>query len=88
MALRMKTMLMIGDCENSSFHKPDGSIDWLCWPRLELGRVFRRTAWNIRQWPLATRPKVSTVGSGTALSPRHTHPRNRISHRDRHRRSD
>jgi hypothetical protein len=45
--------------------------------------VFRRTAWNIRQWPLATCPKVSAVGSDTALPPWHTHPRDRISYRDR-----
>ena len=57
MALRIEDYAMIGDCETAALVGRDGSIDWLCWPRFDFGRVFRRTAWNIRQWPLAPCPK-------------------------------
>jgi GH15 family glucan-1,4-alpha-glucosidase len=83
MALLIEDYAMIGDCETAALVGRDGSIDWLCWPRFDSAACFAAllgTSDNGR-WLLAPTSQPLEV---TRRYPRHTHPRDRISHRDRH----
>ena len=45
MPSRIEDYALIGDCETAALVSKSGSIDWLCWPRFELGRLFFCIAW-------------------------------------------
>ena len=40
MPSRIEDYALIGDCETAALVSNNGSVDWLCWPRFELGGVL------------------------------------------------
>ena len=71
MPSRIEDYALIGDCETAALVSKDGSIDWLCWPRFELGRMFFRIARrpDHGRWSIAP----AAVGSDIKVSRRYAH---------------
>lgn len=40
MASKIEDYALVGDCETAALIGRDGSLDWLCWPRFDLGACF------------------------------------------------
>lgn len=63
MASAIEDYALIGDCESAALVGKDGSIDWLCWPRLDSEACFAALLGKPEncRWPIAPAGSVQRV---------------------------